>query len=93
MPITKGLPKVWSVTLDDLRLFVAACDAGSLSAAARRHGTSQPAVSQHVRRLERELDVALLERGPPGAASSTSCAGAPVARCGWRPAGRRSATS
>jgi DNA-binding transcriptional LysR family regulator len=60
------------MTLDDLRLFVAACDAGSLSAAARRHGTSQPAVSQHVRRLERELDVALLERGRRGVAPTAA---------------------
>jgi len=54
------------MTLDDLRLFVAACEAGSLSAVAARMGTSQSAVSQHVRRLERELDVALLERGRRG---------------------------
>jgi DNA-binding transcriptional LysR family regulator len=54
------------MTLGDLRLFVAACEAGSLSAVAQRLGTSQSAVSQHVRRLERELDVALLERGRRG---------------------------
>ena len=55
-----------SVTLDDLRVFVAACELGSLSAVSRRLGTSQPAVSQHVRRLERELDTVLLERGRHG---------------------------
>jgi DNA-binding transcriptional LysR family regulator len=54
------------VTLDDLRAFVAACEAGSLSAAARRLGITQPAVSQHVRRLERELAVTLFERGRRG---------------------------
>jgi DNA-binding transcriptional LysR family regulator len=54
------------VTLDDLRLFVAACGVGSLSAVARDLGTSQSAVSQHVRRLERELGLALLERGRRG---------------------------
>jgi DNA-binding transcriptional LysR family regulator len=54
------------MTLDDLRLFVAACEAGSLSAVGARFGTSQSAVSQHVRRLERELDVTLLERGRRG---------------------------
>jgi DNA-binding transcriptional LysR family regulator len=54
------------MTLDDLRLFVATCEAGSLSAVARRLGTSQPAVSQHIRRLERELDIALFERGRRG---------------------------
>jgi DNA-binding transcriptional LysR family regulator len=54
------------VTLDDLRVFVATCEAGSLSAVARQVGTSQPAVSQHIRRLERELDVTLFERGRRG---------------------------
>jgi DNA-binding transcriptional LysR family regulator len=54
------------VTLDDLRVFVATCEAGSLSAVARAVGTSQPAVSQHIRRLEHELDVTLFERGRRG---------------------------
>jgi DNA-binding transcriptional LysR family regulator len=80
------------VTLDDLRAFVAACEAGSLSAAARRLGTSQPAVSQHVRRLERELDVTLFERGRrgvmPTAAGRTLLAAAAEA-LGAVDAGRR----
>jgi DNA-binding transcriptional LysR family regulator len=50
----------------DLRVFVATCEAGSLSAVARQVGTSQPAVSQHIRRLERELEVTLFERGRRG---------------------------
>ena len=54
------------MTLDDLRVFVATCEAGSLSAVARQVGTSQPAVSQHIRRLERELGVTLFERGRRG---------------------------
>ncbi|MHC3474501.1 LysR family transcriptional regulator [Streptomyces sp. 7R007] len=54
------------MTLDDLRVFVAVCRAGSLSAVARDLGCSQSAVSQHVRRLERETGVALLERQPRG---------------------------
>lgn len=54
------------MTLDDLRVFVAACEAGSLSAVGSRLGTSQSAVSQHMRRLERELEVTLLERGRRG---------------------------
>lgn len=54
------------MTLDDLRLFVAACEAGSLSAVARQLGTTQPAVSQHVRRLERDFGIALFERGRRG---------------------------
>jgi DNA-binding transcriptional LysR family regulator len=54
------------VTLDDLRVFVAVCRAGSLSAVARELGCTQSAVSQHVKRLEKETGVALLERQPRG---------------------------
>ncbi|MFF4549811.1 LysR family transcriptional regulator [Streptomyces sp. NPDC001435] len=54
------------MTLDDLRVFVAVCRAGSLSAVARDLGCTQSAVSQHVKRLERETGVALLERQPRG---------------------------
>ncbi|MFC4906468.1 LysR substrate-binding domain-containing protein [Actinomadura gamaensis] len=54
------------MTLDDLRVFVAVCEAGSLSAVARDLDRSQSAVSQHVKRLERETGLALLERRPRG---------------------------
>lgn len=54
------------MTLDDLRVFVAVCRAGSLSAVARDLTCTQSAVSQHVRRLERETGVSLLERRPRG---------------------------
>jgi DNA-binding transcriptional LysR family regulator len=54
------------VTLDDLRVFVAVCRAGNLSAVARDLGCTQSAVSQHVKRLERETGVSLLERRPRG---------------------------
>ncbi|MFF9025425.1 LysR family transcriptional regulator [Streptomyces eurythermus] len=54
------------MTLDDLRVFVAVCRAGSLSSVARDLGCTQSAVSQHVKRLERETGVALLERRPRG---------------------------
>ncbi|MGW7100962.1 LysR family transcriptional regulator [Streptomyces sp. NPDC054838] len=56
------------MTLDDLRVFVAVCRAGSLSAVARELGRTQPAVSQHVRRLEKETGAALLERHARGVA-------------------------
>ncbi|MFH8748149.1 LysR family transcriptional regulator [Streptomyces rimosus] len=56
------------MTLDDLRVFVAVCDAGSLSAVARDLGCTQSAVSQRVKRLERETDIGLLERRPRGVA-------------------------
>ena len=54
------------MTLDDLRVFVAVCRAGSLSAVARRLACTQSAVSQHVKRLERETGVSLLERQARG---------------------------
>ncbi|CAM5480868.1 LysR family transcriptional regulator [Streptomyces canus] len=54
------------MTLDDLRVFVAVCRAGSLSAVARELECTQSAVSQHVKRLERETGVSLLERQPRG---------------------------
>jgi len=56
------------VTLDDLRVFAMVCRSGSLSAAARDLGCTQSAVSQHVKRLERELGLSLLERHPRGVA-------------------------
>ncbi|MGW1070748.1 LysR family transcriptional regulator [Streptomyces aureus] len=54
------------MTLDDLRVFVAVCRAGSLSAVARELGCTQSAVSQHVRRLEREVGLGLVERQARG---------------------------
>ncbi|GAA2575658.1 LysR family transcriptional regulator [Actinomadura fulvescens] len=56
------------MTLDDLRVFVAVCEARNLSAVARSMSCSQSAVSQHVRRLERETGLTLLERRPRGVA-------------------------
>ncbi|CAM5461660.1 LysR family transcriptional regulator [Streptomyces coeruleorubidus] len=54
------------MTLEDLRVFVAVCRAGSLSAVARELDRTQSAVSQHVKRLEREAGMSLLERRPRG---------------------------
>ncbi|MFF0413848.1 LysR family transcriptional regulator [Kitasatospora sp. NPDC004745] len=54
------------MTLDDLRVFAAVCRAGSLSAVARELSCTQSAVSQHVKRLERELGLTLVERRPRG---------------------------
>lgn len=47
---------------DHLRSFVEVIEQGSFSAAARRQKLTQPAVSQHVRELERRLGVRLIER-------------------------------
>lgn len=49
-----------------LLIFRAVARAGSVSAAARELGWTQPAVSQHVRALERSVGCALLLRGPVG---------------------------
>ncbi|MFD9333384.1 LysR family transcriptional regulator [Streptomyces sp. NPDC060028] len=54
------------MTLDDLRVFVAVCGADSLSAVARDLGRTQSAVSQHVRRLEKQTGAVLLERHARG---------------------------
>ena len=52
--------------LQDLRAFVAVVELGRFTLAAQRLNTVQPAVSQSVRRLERELGLTLLERRPGG---------------------------
>lgn len=56
------------VSLDSRRLLIfrAVARAGSISAAARELGWTQPAVSQHLSRLEREAGGPLLLRGPAG---------------------------
>jgi DNA-binding transcriptional LysR family regulator len=56
------------VTLEDLRVFVTVYKTGNLSAAARALSCTQSAVSQHIKRLEKETGLALLERQPRGVA-------------------------
>ena len=68
------------MTLEDLRAFVAVCTAENLSAVAREWGCSQSAISQHIRRLEREFDLPLLERGTRGVHPT------PAGRILWRAA-------
>ncbi len=51
-----------SPTLRQLRMLLAAVDAGSISAAARSLNVTQPAATQQLRLLERGLGVRLLER-------------------------------
>jgi DNA-binding transcriptional LysR family regulator len=55
-------PQPTDLDLTQLRTFLAVADQLSFSAAARRLGLSQSAVSQHVRRLERDLGAPLLDR-------------------------------
>lgn len=52
--------------VDALALFLAVEEGGSLGAAARSAGISQPAASQRIRVLERQLGYVLLERTPSG---------------------------
>ena len=54
------------VQWDDLRVFLAVAQAGSLRRAARALGIGQPTVNRHVRQLERILDTRLFERTPDG---------------------------
>ncbi|WP_026361236.1 LysR family transcriptional regulator [Amycolatopsis nigrescens] len=54
------------MTLEDLRVFLAVCKLGNLSAVARDLSCSQSAVSQHVKRLEAEIGLSLVERRPRG---------------------------
>lgn len=49
-----------------LRSFIAVADTGSLSAAARKLGSSQPTVGRHIAELERDLGVVLFRRGLSG---------------------------
>jgi DNA-binding transcriptional LysR family regulator len=59
------------MTMDRLRAmhyFIRAVELGSLSAAARELGTTQPTVSKALAGLERELEVRLMERSTAGLA-------------------------
>jgi len=71
-----------TLELGSLRLVRAIADAGSITGAAASLGYTQPAVSQHVRRLEQRLGTALLERTPRGVRLTE--AGQVLARCGAR---------
>jgi DNA-binding transcriptional LysR family regulator len=54
------------MTLEDLRILVAACEAGSLSSLARELKRTQSSISQHIARLEGELGMQLFERHARG---------------------------
>ena len=50
------------ISLRQIRSFVAVYEEGSFTAAAKREGATQSGISQHLKQLESELGVALLER-------------------------------
>jgi DNA-binding transcriptional LysR family regulator len=52
--------------LHDLRLLMSVVEEGSMSKAAERLATSQPAISRTIADLEQSLGVRLLDRGPQG---------------------------
>lgn len=66
-------------SLTSLDVFISVVELGSISAAARVHGISQPSVSTRIRQLERQVGAELLTKGPNG--SVPTAAGVLVA--GW----------
>ncbi|SDH58030.1 LysR family transcriptional regulator [Alloyangia pacifica] len=50
-------------SLDDIALFLAVADAGTLAGAAKRSGASQPTLSRRMTELERQLGQQLFQRG------------------------------
>jgi DNA-binding transcriptional LysR family regulator len=60
------------MTLEDLRILVAACESGNLSSLARELRRTQSAISQHIARLEAELGVRLFERHARGVAPTAA---------------------
>ena len=55
-----------AVSLQQLRYFVVVAEEGQITAAARRLHMAQPALSQAIHALERDLGVDLLDRGRQG---------------------------
>jgi DNA-binding transcriptional LysR family regulator len=60
------------MTLEDLRILVAACESASLSSLARELNRTQSSISQHIARLEAELGVKLFERHARGVAPTAA---------------------
>ena len=60
------------MNLEHLRTLVSVVDQGSLSAAARARRISQPAVTKQLQRMEADLGLALLVRGPRRQAELTA---------------------
>ena len=69
-------------TLLQLKSFVAVVDQGGFTAASRRLGLSQPAVSRAMATLEKELGLPLLVRGRDGTLADRSRCARADARAG-----------
>jgi DNA-binding transcriptional LysR family regulator len=59
---------------DDLKIALAIAQQGSLNAAARVLGTTQPTVSRRLDGLERRIGVKLFERAASGLSPTALCA-------------------
>lgn len=70
-----------NLSLDQLQLFVSACELGSFSAVARQVGRAQSAVSAQIQNLELDLGIALFDRsGKFPQPTDTALALLPLAR-------------
>ena len=56
--------------MNQIRHFLAVMEAGSLRAAARSVGVSQPAITKSIRQLEAQLGVQLVQRSARGAVAT-----------------------
>lgn len=59
-------PRATDLDLGAIQLFLGAVELGSVSKAALRSGLTQPSATARLKKLERQLGVSLLERGPTG---------------------------
>src|SRR6202166_1774006 len=66
-----------NVTINQLRAFVAVCDQGSFSGAARELRRAQSAISHAIKALESAFDVELFERNTRKATLTLGLAGTP----------------
>jgi DNA-binding transcriptional LysR family regulator len=68
------------IDVSSLRLFLSVVELGSVSKAAQRHQVAQPSATAKLHKLERQLGVQLLDRGPSGS-SATADGGRLAASC------------
>ena len=69
------------INLEQLKSFIAACEQGSFSAAARKMGKVQSVVSTHIHNMELDLDLVLFDRtGKYPKPTEAACSLMPIAR-------------